>query len=101
MELNQYDKLLKISRKLTSKYSQFENTVDNKTIELNKYFKLQWDKHEKHWMNWDISGIIFWLKYLMYGNKLRLSNEFNLKIIEQKMNEQQIKGNSLYKMDKA
>jgi len=101
MELDQYQMILTTSRNLTSQYSEFEDNVENKTKELNEYFAAKWDEHERNWSHWDINGIICWLKYLIHDNKLRLSKEFNLKNVEQKMIEEKIKGSSLNKMEKS
>ena len=100
MELDQYQKLFAFSKDLTGKYSNFERDVEHKTDELSEYFATKWDEHEQKWTEWNVNGIICWLKYLIHDNKLRLSNEFDLKIVEQKMMEQQMKGVLLSTLDR-
>jgi len=100
MELDRYQTIKTKSCDLTMKYSEFEENVEKKSDELHKYFVSKWDEHEQKWSEWDINGIICWLKYLMHDNKLRLSKEFDLKTVEQKMMEQKIGGASLRNLDK-
>merc|ERR1712228_196532 len=99
-ELDEYQQLFARSKDLTTKYSNFESNVEHKTDELKEYFVSKWTEHEQNWTEWNVNGIICWFKYLIHDNKLRLSKEFNLKIVEQKMMEQQMKGVLLNTLDR-
>ncbi len=100
VEKENFDVLLRKCKSLTSKYSEFQNNVEDKSNELEKYFVDKWDGHEKVWPQWDVNDIICWIKYLIHDKKIQLSKDVDLQKIEREMNMQKITGKSLEEMEK-
>eukprot|EP01084_Bolivina_argentea_P062030 113426_1 len=101
IEKEKYDKLLVKCKSLTTKYNEFEKNIDAKAEELNTFFQQKWDNHEKIWCKWNVNDIICWIKYMIYSNKIKLSQEIDLNKVAKEMEIQKFTGKSLPKIEKS
>ena len=54
------------------------NYLIMQTEEIRVYFKSKWENDEQNWTKWNVNNIICWIKYLIFGKRITLSNNVDL-----------------------